>query len=163
MSGGALCEMLDFPASPCRHRHVRTAALRCPAAKRRQNVHVQPGHSVSCGWTNYQVSPAPNGRKKISPTRERSVVPEASVSRLLQTWGFSLAQSVASLHATRYAVASPPSRHTDQRLPYSSRFRRAGIDADGIKFHPALEGALFAVRSPPRSARFAAMIPTVES
>jgi len=29
--------------------------------------------------------------------------------------------------------------------------------------HPALEGGLFAVRSPPRSALFAAMIPTVES
>lgn len=160
---GALCEMLDFPASPCRHRPCenrrpplssREAAEECPCpAGPQRKLWVDKLPSIQ----------APNGRKKISPTRERSVVPEASVSRLLQTWGFSLAPSVASLHATHYAVASPPSRHTDQRLPYSSRFRRAGIDADGIKFHPALEGALFAVRSPPRSALFAAMIPTVES
>ena len=120
---GALCEMLDFPAFPCRHRHLRTAALRCPAAKWRKSVHVQPGHSVSCGWTNYQVSPAPNGRKKISPTRERSVVPEASVSRLLQTWGFSLAQSVASLHATRYAGPAHP-----RTTPTRGCLTRRGFD-----------------------------------
>jgi hypothetical protein len=160
---GALCEMPDFPASPCRHRHVRTAALRCPAAKRRKNVHVQPGHGVNCGWTNYQVS-KPRTDERKSRQREKDPWCQRPRSRGSgETWGFSLAQSVASLHATRYAVASPPSRHTDQRLPYSSRFRRAGIDADGIKVHPALEGGLFAVRSPPRSALFAAMIPTVES
>jgi hypothetical protein len=120
---GALCEMPDFPASPCRHRHVRTAALRCPAAKRRKNIHVQPGHGVNCGWTNYQVS-KPRTDERKSRQREKDPWCQRPRSRgSCETWGFSLAQSVASLHATRYAGPAHP-----RTTPTRGCLTRRGFD-----------------------------------